>query len=45
VLLMQDGVRKLFLETVFVKELLDPAGYNGLLQDLVDIGPPVNIHG
>ncbi len=44
VLLMEDRVRKLFFETVFIEELLDSPGDDWLLKDRIDVRSSVDIH-
>jgi hypothetical protein len=44
VLLVQDSVRKLLLEAVLIKELLDPPRDDRLLQDLIDVRSSMYVH-
>lgn len=43
-LLVEDGMRKLFFEAVFIQEGLNSAGDNWLLQDLIHIWAAMHIH-
>jgi hypothetical protein len=40
VLFVQDSVRKFFFKAVLIKELFDSPRYDGLLEDLVNMGSP-----
>ena len=40
---MQNSVRELIFEIIFVEQFLNPVTNDGVLQDLVDVGPLVRV--